>query len=225
MIHSYSFVDNNAIQIDHLYYQYNSGAMILNDINLAIGENDFTVITGRNGCGKTTLLKNISGLARPLRGNILLRGHDTARMSVAEIAGEIGFVMQDPDRQLFESTVYDEVAFALKAGERAAKKRKNEIRDKVEEALSVVGLLDKREHFPLALGRADRVKTVFAAILAMGPRIIMLDEPFAGQDMSGCRLITDILAGLHQNGYTILVVTHNVNIIAEYARRIVMMPD
>jgi len=215
------------IEIDHLYYQYVSGEMILNDVNLAIAENDFTVIMGRNGCGKTTLLNNISGLLRPLRGSILLRGRDTAEMSVAELAGEIGFVMQDPDRQLFESTVYDEVAFALKARKRAMKKhgakKRGEIRDKVEEALSVVGLLDKRHDFPLALGRADRIKTVFAAILAMGPRIIMLDEPFAGQDMKGCRLITDILAELHQKGYTILVVTHNVDIIAEYAQRVVVM--
>ena len=213
---------DNLIQINHLYYQYDSDKMILNDINLAITENDFTVIMGNNGCGKTTLLKNISGLLRPSRGNILLRGHDTAEMSVAEIAGEIGFVMQDPDRQLFESTVYDEVAFALR---RVMKGRKSEIRDKAEEALSVMGLLDKREHFPLALGRADRVKAVFAGVLAMGPRIIMLDEPFAGQDMPGCRLITDILSDLHQRGYTLLVVTHNISVIAEYARRLIVMKD
>jgi len=212
------------LNIDHLYYQYDSGGMILNDVNFAVAENDFTVIMGRNGCGKTTLLKNISGLLRPSRGNILLRGRDTAEMSVAEIAGEIGFVMQDPDRQLFESTVYDEVAFALKAKKRGAKGR-GEIRDKVEEVLSLTGLLDKRDDFPLALGRADRVKTVFAAILAMGPRIIMLDEPFAGQDMKGCRLIADILANLRQKGYTILIVTHNVSVVREYAQRVVMMEN
>jgi len=215
---------NTLIQIDHLYYQYDSGNMILNDVNLAIADNDFFVIKGRNGCGKTTLLKNISGLLRPLRGGILLRGRDTALMSVAEIAGEIGLVMQDPDRQLFTSTVYDEVAFALKVKKRGAKRR-GEIRDKVEEALSLVDLLDKRDDFPLALSRADRVKTVFAAILAMGPRIIMLDEPFAGQDSRGCRLIMDILAGLHQKGYTILVVTHNVGVVAEYAQRVVEMEN
>jgi energy-coupling factor transport system ATP-binding protein len=212
-----------CLQIEHLYYQYDSNNMILNDVNLNIGENDFTVIMGRNGCGKTTLLKNISGLLRPLKGNILLRGRDTAQMSVAEIAGEVGFVMQDPDRQLFESTVYDEAAFALKRGVKGSGAQKRVLRDKVEEALSMVGLLDKRECFPLALNRADRVKAVFAAILAMGPRIIMLDEPFAGQDMRGCRLITGILADLHQKGYTILVVTHNVSVIAEYARQIVTM--
>jgi len=219
-----SLLPNPLINIENLYYQYDSSEMILNDVNFSIAENDFIVIKGRNGCGKTTLLKSISGLLRPLRGSILLRGRDTAGMSVVEIAGEIGFVMQDPDRQLFTSTVYDEVAFALKAKKRGAKGR-GEIRDTVEEALSVTGLLDKRDHFPLALNRADRVKTVFAAILAMGPRIIMLDEPFAGQDMKGCRLITDILADLHQKGYTILVVTHNVEVIADYARRVVVMEN
>ena len=197
--------------------------MILNDINLAIRENECTAIMGHNGCGKTTLLKNISGLLRPLRGSILLRGRDTAEMGIAEIAGEIGLVMQDPDRQLFESTVYREVACALKRAVNARTLTKNELRDKTEEALSVTGLLDKRDEFPLALGRADRVKAVFAAVLAMGPRIIMLDEPVAGQDMRGCRLIMDLLANLRQRGYTIILVTHNEKVIAEYAQQLIVM--
>lgn len=206
------------LRIQNVCYQYTGGRMILHDINLDIRENDFIIITGHNGSGKTTLLKNICGLLRPVQGNILLGERDTAEMGISEIAEHIGFIMQDPDQQLFESTVYDEVAFSLK---RAGKK---EIITKAEEALSTVGLLDRRTDFPLALCRADRVKAVFAAILAMGPRIIMLDEPFAGQDMRGCRLIMDILAGLHRNGYTILVVTHNAHVMAD-ARRLVVMKD
>jgi len=218
-----------AIQLDHLRYRYNSGNFMLNDINLAFMEHELTALIGQNGSGKTTMLKNISGLARPSRGNILLRGRDTVDMDITDIAAEIGFVMQEPDRQLFESTVYDEVAFALKhtlrGSLRGRKLAKNQIREKTEEALSMVGLLDKRNDFPPALGRADRVKTVFAAILAMGPKIIMLDEPLAGQDQRGCCLIMDILANLHRQGYTILIVTHNMSVIAEYARRLVVMKD
>jgi energy-coupling factor transport system ATP-binding protein len=214
---------NTAIEVSGLHYGYVPGNTILNDINLSFAENDFAAITGTNGCGKTTLLKNISGLLRPQRGNILLRGNDTAKMSIARIAGEIGFVMQECDRQLFESTVYNEVAFALKRAPCGRSLSKNEIRDKTEESLSVMGLQDKRDAFPPALGLADRVKTVFAAILAMGPRIIMLDEPIAGQDARGCRLIMDILANLHQRGYTIIVVTHNKKVIADYAHRIIEM--
>jgi energy-coupling factor transport system ATP-binding protein len=214
---------STVIEISGLHYEYVEGNAILNDLNLSFRENDFAVIRGPNGCGKTTLLKNISGLLRPQRGSIVLRGHNTEKMSVAHIAGEIGFVMQECDRQLFESTVYDEVAFALKQAPRGRTLTKNEIREKAEESLSVMDMLDKRDAFPPALGRADRVKTVFAAILAMGPRIIMLDEPIAGQDARGCRLIMDTLANLHGQGYTIIIVTHNEKVIAEYAQRIIEM--
>jgi energy-coupling factor transport system ATP-binding protein len=210
----------SAVQINNLFFQYNSGGIILDDVNLEIRENDFLVITGRNGCGKTTLLKNISGLLRPGGGSILLRGRDTAGMDMAEIAGEIGFVMQDPDSQLFASTVYDEAAFALKR-----LLPKNALKEKAEEALSMVGLLDKRDAFPPSLNRADRVKTVFAAILAMGPRIIILDEPFAGQDARGCRLIAGILSKLHRQGYTILAVTHNINALPHELVRFVAMEN
>jgi energy-coupling factor transport system ATP-binding protein len=212
---------STIIEISGLYYEYVSGNAILHDVNLSFRENDFVAIRGRNGCGKTTLLKNISGLLRPTRGSILLRGRDTAEMSIAQIAGEIGFVMQECDRQLFESTVYNEVAFALKQASRGL--TKSEIRDKAEESLSLMGMLDKRDAFPPALGRADRVKTVFAAILAMGPRIIMLDEPIAGQDTKGCHLIMETLASLHGQDYTIIIVTHNTKVIAEYAQRIIEM--
>jgi energy-coupling factor transport system ATP-binding protein len=212
-----------VVEISGLHYEYVSGNAILNDINLSFMENDFAAIMGPNGCGKTTLLKNMSGLLRPQRGSILLRGRDTAKMGIANIAAEIGFVMQECDRQLFESTVYDEVAFALKKTPRGRALAKNVILDKTEEALSVMGILDKRDDFPPALCRADRVKTVFAAILAMGPRIIMLDEPIAGQDTRGCRLIMDTLANLHQQGYTIIIVTHNEQVIAKYAQRLIKM--
>ena len=211
-------MDKPLICITRLVFWYNPDRIILDDINLVITENEFTVIAGQNGSGKTTMLKNISGLLRPSRGNILLRGNDTGKMDIAEIAGEIGFVMQDPDRQLFEQTVYDEVAFALRRT-----LPKNKIPEKVEEVLCTIGLEDKRDAFPPALGRADKVKIVFASILAMGPKIIMLDEPLAGQDMRGCRLIMDILTKLHQQGYTIIMVTHNIHTAAEYAHRFIVM--
>jgi energy-coupling factor transport system ATP-binding protein len=210
-----------AIQISGLSYRYEPGRKILDNITCTIAEHEFTAVTGHNGSGKTTLLKNISGLLRPPLGSVLLRGTDTVKMKLAEIAGEIGFVMQDPDRQLFESTVYNEIAFTLKR----SRLTKKEIQEKTEELLQKFGLEDKRDAFPPALGRADRVKIVFASVLAMGPRIIMLDEPIAGQDQKGCRLIMDTLAELHRQGCTIVMVTHNEKIAAEYAQRIMVMRD
>ena len=213
--------NSSVIQIEHLAYWYDAGRIILDDINLAVSENEFIAIIGQNGSGKTTLLKNISGLLRPSQGDIFLKGKNTAGMGIAQIAAEIGFVMQESDRQLFESTVYDEVAFALKH----IKLPKDQIQRKVEESLDAVGLLASKDAFPLALNRADRVKTVFASIMAMGPKIIMLDEPLAGQDKRGCYMIMDLLARLHQQNYTIIIITHNISIAAEYAKRIIVMKD
>ena len=218
-IHDIDTTDANepaAIGINNLFFRYGCGPMILNGINLSVAENEFLVITGPNGCGKTTLLKIISGLLRPIQGSVQLRGRDTSDMDIPEIAGNIGFIMQNPDPQLFTSTVYDEAAFSLRR-----LLSKNEIKKKVEQALVMTGLSDKRDLFPPALSRADRVMTVFAAVLAMGPKIIMMDEPFAGQDKKGRELLTETLLQLHKTGYTLLIVTHNSGIISEYAQRII----
>jgi energy-coupling factor transport system ATP-binding protein len=213
--------NTDAIVLDHISYWYNPDKTILDNINITIKDNEFVAIAGQNGSGKTTLLKILCGLLRPHQGEYFLRGKDAGNMTIAGIAGEIGFIMQEIDSQLFEPTVYDEVAFSLK---HAVKKMPgNMIREKAEEALAAVGLQDKRDEFPPSLGRADRVKTVFAVVLAMGRKIIILDEPTAGHDMRSCRLIMDITANLHKRGYTIILVTHNMRIIAEYAQRLIVL--
>ena len=209
-----------AIRICGLRHWYEPGRIILEGINLSIAEGEFAAIIGQNGSGKTTLMKNISGLLRPSQGEIFIRGKNTTGADAAEIAREAGYVMQDHDNQLFEQTVFDEVAFSLKH-----KFSKKEINEKAEEALETVGLLDKKEAFPPALPRADRAKAVFAAVLAMNTGILLLDEPIAGQDSRGCRVIMDIIAGLRQKGKTVLLITHNINIAARYAKRIIVMKN
>jgi len=212
--------NTEAIRICGLSHWYEPGRIILEGINLSIAEGAFTAIIGRNGSGKTTLMKNISGLLRPGQGEIFIRGKNTTRADASEIAKEAGYVMQDHDNQLFEQTVFDEVAFSLKR-----KFSKKEINEKVEEALEITGLLDKKEAFPPALPRVDRAKVVFAAVLAMNTGILLLDEPIAGQDSRGCRMIMDIIAGLHQKGKTVLLITHNINVAARYAKRIIVMKN
>jgi energy-coupling factor transporter ATP-binding protein EcfA2 len=213
-------IGTEAIRISNLCHWYEPGRIVLEDINLTIADGEFAAIIGQNGSGKTTLIKNISGLLRPRQGEIFVRGKNTAGMEPGEIAKEAGYVMQDHDNQLFEQTLFDEVAFSLKhTGS------KKEITEKVEEALETVGLLDKKDAFPPALCRADRTKAVFAAVLAMGTGILLLDEPIAGQDSRGCRVIMDIIAGLHRKGKTIILITHNIGIAARYAQRIIVMKN
>jgi energy-coupling factor transport system ATP-binding protein len=216
-----------AVQIEHLTFSYNArngagkNAPILDDISLSIADNELAAIIGRNGGGKSTLLKNITGLLRPAGGDIYIRGRAARRMSISAISAEIGFVMQNPDRQLFAETVYAEAAYAL----RNAGLSDAEIRPRVKAALEAVGLAAESERFPLALNRGDRAKTVIASALAMGSKILILDEPAAGQDFRNSRRIMDLVRDLHHRGFTIIFVTHNMPLAAEYARQVIVMND
>ena len=208
-----------ALQAKNVSFSYNATNTVIDNLTLDIDDNDFVAIIGRNGSGKTTLLKNFTGLLRPCSGDIFIRGRNARTMSVPEIACEIGFVMQNPDRQLFCETVYDEAAFALKT----AKVPAHEIKSRVCKALSACGLLDAKDSFPPALSRGDRAKVVIASVLAMGPKILVFDEPAGGQDFHSCSMIMDIAADLHRNGHTIIFVTHNMSMAAQYAQRVIVM--
>jgi len=209
--------ESAAVEITNFSYSYGSDSF-LGNINLSIADNDFIAIVGRNGCGKTTLLKNIAGLLRPNTGDIYIRGKNTKRLTVSSISREAGFVMQNTDNQLFTDSVYSEVSFALKN----AGYSKTEIRRRVEDALRVTGL-DEPDAFPHALNKAGRTRTVIACVLAMGCKIVILDEVDAGQDYRGSLKIMNILKKLHSKGFTIIFVTHNMFLACEYAHRLIMM--
>jgi energy-coupling factor transport system ATP-binding protein len=206
-----------AIQITDFSFSYDSNVSFKN-INLTVEDNDFIALTGLNGCGKTTLLKNITGLLRPASGDIYIRGKNVKTLSVSDISKEIGFVMQNPDNQLFSASVYEEVSFALKN----AGLSKTEIQERVQDALKITGLEDKSA-FPFALNRSDRTKTVIACILAMGCKIIILDETDIGQDYRGSVKIMNLARELHSKGNTIIFVTHNMSLVCDYANRLIMM--
>lgn len=207
------------LEVEHLTYCYPTGGEAIHDISMTICENEFVAIIGQNGAGKSTLMKNLTGLLRPTSGRILLEGKDTLNMAVADISKKIGFVLQNPDRQLFSDTVAQEVAYGLvNAGLNG-----DDIKAKVSEALESVGLEDKREAYPPALSKGDRAKVVIASVIAAGPAVIILDEPTNGQDNRGCSQIMDIARRLHEKGHTIIFVTHNMTMVADYANRAIVM--
>jgi len=211
--------DDSVINIKNVSYLYSNGMGIKN-INLEIANNDFIAITGNNGCGKTTLLKCITGLLRPCEGDIFINGKNTKKLSVCDISKEAGFVMQNPNTQIFTDSVYKEVSFALKN----MRLSRTEIKQKTEAALKTVGLTDP-DVFPLALNRPDITKTLIACVLAMGCKIIIFDEVDAGNDYSGSLKIMDIAKNLHSRGFTIIFVTHNMFLAGEYARRLIKMEN
>jgi energy-coupling factor transporter ATP-binding protein EcfA2 len=163
------------------------------DVSFEIYKGDFVAIIGQNGSGKTTVLKNLLGLLRPTTGKVNVAGLDTKTAAVSDMAKHVGFVLQNPDQQLFADTVQEEVAY----GPRNLKLDKDIIEQRVAEALKVVGMEDKREEFPPALSKGDRAKVVIASALALDPEIIVLDEPTTGQDYKGCHQIMQIAEALN----------------------------
>jgi energy-coupling factor transport system ATP-binding protein len=207
-----------AVKINNFRYSYKVSNISIENINLSFADNDFAAIAGSNGSGKTTLLKNITGLLKPCAGDIYIRGINTKALSISDISKEAGFVMQNPDNQLFTASVYKEVSFSLKN----AGLSRQEVRRRTEDALRTVGLEDFNA-FPHALCKADRTKTIIACILAMGCKIIIFDEIDVGQDYNGSLKVMNIARELHSKGYTIIFVTHNMSLICAFAQRLIMM--
>jgi energy-coupling factor transport system ATP-binding protein len=209
-----------AILVQGLRYVYEpQGTVALDGVDLIVQQGEFVGIIGENGAGKTTLLKHLVGLLRPAAGHVWIQGMDTSKLVVSELATHVGVVLQNPDQQLFAQTVEEEIAF----GPRNLQLNETETRQRVDGAIAATGLDAFRTEFPPALPKGDRAKVVIASVLAMQPDIIILDEPTTGQDLRGCHQIMQIARQMHREGRTILFVTHDMALIAEYARRTIVL--
>lgn len=208
------------ITVDHLDFTYQPlNVHAVKDVSFTIHKGEFVALIGQNGSGKTTVLKNLLGLLKPTSGSVTVASLDTRKSAVADMARHVGFVLQNPDQQLFAETVEEEVSY----GPRNLGLDKEITESRVEFALKQVGLEDKRLDFPPALSKGDRAKTVIASALALDPEVIILDEPTTGQDYRGCHQIMQIADALHEQGRTVVFVTHHMALVAEYARRVIVM--
>jgi len=215
-----STIGKPIIQVQHLDYIYEPLKVhAVKDVSFDIYSGQFVALIGQNGSGKTTVLKNLLGLLRPTSGKVLVAGQDTKTTAVAEMARHVGFVLQNPDQQLFAETVEEEVAY----GPTNLELDKATVEQRVIEALKLVGLEEKRKEFPPALPKGERAKVVIASALALNPEIIVLDEPTTGQDFKGCHQIMQIAQQLHGQGRTVVFVTHHMALVAEYAERVIVM--
>ena len=202
-------------------YRYANGTEALRGVTLTINRGDYVVLIGQNGAGKSTLLKHILGLLQPDEGTVAYDGGSIAGLGVGAVAQRIGYVGQNPDRQLFSATVEAEVAFglgALRLGE-------HETKGRVTKALRDLGLEAFRSAHPLSLSKGDRARVVIASALAMEPEVLVFDEHTTGQDEEGSRRILDVTRELHRAGKTVIVVTHHLNLMPGYAERAVVMGE
>jgi energy-coupling factor transport system ATP-binding protein len=210
---------NEAVILENLWFTYDKQNQVLRNINLSIKHGEFVAIIGNNGSGKSTLLKLIVGLIKPTRGRVLIEGVDTSAAKVSDLARKIGFFFQNPNDQLFASTVREEIAFGLKN----LNFTEGEIRQRVERALADFQLESVQDVFPRFLGRGDKQKVCLASIIVMGPRIILLDEPTTGQDHRDSKAVMDLAKKLNEDGITVILVTHQMINVAEYANRTILL--
>ena len=210
---------NVAIEVRGLKYSYPAVDNVLAGIDLQIREGEFVAIIGQNGSGKTTLAKHFNGLLRPSGGSVLCFGRDTAEMNVSELGRITGYVFQNPDHQIFASNVKDEVTF----GPKNYGLPQEEVSTNVHQALEAVHLNGYEENDPFSLTKGERQRVAVASVLACKPRILILDEPTTGLDYSQQRSMMELLRSLNAAGHTIIIITHALWVVAEYAHRAVVM--
>ncbi len=212
-------VGPSFIEIENLSYSYAGGPRVLDSINLKVEPGEFLAIVGQNGSGKTTLAKSIVGLLQPATGRITIDGKDRAQMRPAETAREVAYVFQNPDHQIFAATVDDEVAF----GPRNFGLPADEIRRRCDEALEAVGLQNERRSDPFLLSKGERQRLAVASVLVLRPRMLILDEPTTGLDHREQLRMMALVRDLNRSGIAIVIITHTPWLVAEYARRVVLM--
>ncbi len=210
-----------VLEARHLTVEYPGPPPViaLRDVSLEIRQGEFVGIIGQNGSGKSTLVKCFVGLLRPKKGEVLYRGQNLRHFSVGEIARRIGLVLQNPDYQLFTASCRDEVRFGL----RNVGVPEEEIDRQVDEALERVGLEAYADLFPFRLSFGDRRKLAVAATMALGPEVLIMDEPTTAQDHRGRYQLAELARRFHEEGGTVLMITHDVDLIARYAQRLIVM--
>jgi energy-coupling factor transporter ATP-binding protein EcfA2 len=209
------------LEVKDLHYSYSTGLEALKGINLTVEDGEFLAVMGPNGAGKTTLVKHFNGLLKPTTGEVLVNGVSTRDVSVAKLARDVGFVFQNPDHQLFSETVEDEIAFALHnfGFEDAV------IEKQVDWALNLLDVVQYRKTSPFMLSGGERKRVALASILAWDPQMIILDEPTIGQDHHQKEKLQQFILQLNKQKKTVVVVTHDVEFVAECNPRVILMRE
>jgi energy-coupling factor transport system ATP-binding protein len=210
-----------VIEIKGVYFTYPTGIEALKEVSLTIRDGEFVAIMGSNGAGKTTLVKHFNGLLKPAKGEVLVDGVNTRKVSIARLARKVGFVFQNPDNQLFCETAEEEIAFALKN----FGFKEETVKSRVTWALNLLGLTQYRQTSPFMLSGGERKRLALASVLAWEPKVVVLDEPTIGQDFEQKERLRQFIVQLNAQGKTVIIVTHDVEFVADCGPRVVLMAE
>lgn len=213
--------EDQVIFLRDVKFTYESGVEALRGVTLSVDKGEYIAIVGGNGSGKTTLAKHLNGLLRPTGGQVLVMGVQAATRTVAELARVVGYAFQNPDHQLFCRTVQDEVSF----GPANIGLHRQEVDRRADRAIEVMGLSELRDKPPLSLTLGLRRKVSIASVIAMEPQVLVLDEPTTGLDAREADELMAIIDRLNVEGRTIVLITHEMKLVAEHANRVVIMSE
>ena len=208
------------LEIGHLNFAYRESQPILKDLSLTVPKGQRLAIVGKNGAGKSTLAKAICGFIQT-EGTYFSKGEDIKGDSVKERAERVGYVLQNPNQMISSTMVFDEVALGL----RLRNVPEDQIENRVHQALKTCGLYEFRKWPISALSYGQKKRVTIASILVLGPEVLVLDEPTAGQDQRNYTEIMDFLDELQQKGHTIVMITHDMQLMLDYSDRAVVVMD
>ena len=209
------------LRAENIDFTYEGGHHALKGISASIAEGEMLSIVGTNGAGKSTFSKVLCGFEIPQKGRLTLSGEDLSAYSIKERADRIGYVMQNPNQMISKTGIFDEVALGLR--NRGVPEK--EVRPRVEKALKTCGLYPFRNWPVSALSYGQKKRVTIASILVLEPKIILLDEPTAGQDLYHYTQIMDFLAELNRSGTTVVLITHDMHLMLEYTPRAIVFHD
>ncbi len=208
-----------ALHVEDLVHVYPGGVRAVDGVTLTVPAGQRVALVGQNGSGKTTLARHLNGILRPTQGRVVVGGVDAAGRTVAQLSRSVGLVYQNPDRQIFASSVRAEASF----GPRNLGVRGDALRAAVDSALAATGLAAEGDTNPYDLGGSRRKLLALASVLAMQTPILVLDEPTTGQDERGMATVASVVASVAAAGRTVIAISHDMRFVAEQFERVVVM--
>ncbi|WP_302962457.1 energy-coupling factor ABC transporter ATP-binding protein [uncultured Adlercreutzia sp.] len=205
------------IEFKNVSASYDGELAVLNDVSFTVNDGDFVAFVGTNGAGKSTTMRLANGLLKPTAGEVLVDGVPTTALKTSELARRIGFLFQNPDRQICCNTVREELLFGFKAlGEEGPEAEK-----RVDAIIERFGFDADAE--PYLLNRGTRQLLALASIIVLAPPTIILDEPTTGLDFRECVKVMDVVRELNESGTTVIMVCHDMEVVGDFARRVIAM--
>lgn len=211
----------SLIEVENVSFSYPNGFEAVKNVSFNVEAGDNIAIIGQNGAGKTTTVKLLNGLLKPISGNVIVNGDNTKDFTTAQISKKVGYVFQNPDDQIFNNTVFDELAYALKK----MGLDQDEVEDRVIAAAELSGVYEELDENPYDLPLSIRKFVTIASVIATDAEVLIFDEPTAGQDVKGLERLSKIISHLINEGRAVITITHDMEYVVDNFEKVIVMAN